>query len=132
MRERRSQIAEALADAAAEVDLGEVALAHVAAGVARLDARLLEIRALLGRPAAAAAPAGTVDISAPTAGRLLGAEEAAARLGVSLQALRHRCRRAQRKEGREVVARLGGGVVAHKFGASWRFRFQQEDDHGRR
>ncbi len=38
-------------------------------------------------------------------------------------ALRARCRRKARREGREVVARLGAGVVGFKFGANWRVRF---------
>jgi hypothetical protein len=50
-------------------------------------------------------------------------EEAAARLSMSAVALRARCRRRARREGRDVVARLGGGVTAYKFGASWRLRF---------
>jgi transposase len=39
------------------------------------------------------------------------------------EALRARCRRAARKEGRDVVAYLGGGVTAFKLGRSWRVRF---------
>jgi hypothetical protein len=66
--------------------------------------------------------------SMPTEGRLLSVEEAAARLGVTPVALRHRCRRAQRREGREIIARLGAGVVAYKLGrsgrSSWRFKFE--------
>lgn len=64
----------------------------------------------------------------PTEGRLLSAQEAATRLGVTPVALRHRCRRAQRREGREIIARLGAGVVAYKLGksgrSSWRFKFE--------
>jgi hypothetical protein len=51
-------------------------------------------------------------------------EEAAARLALTPVALRARCRRAARREGREVVAHLGAGVVAYKFGRSWRVRFR--------
>lgn len=50
-------------------------------------------------------------------------EEAAVRLALTPIALRARCRRAARREGRSVVAHLGGGVVAYKFGRSWRVRF---------
>jgi len=50
-------------------------------------------------------------------------EEAAARLALTPVALRARCRRAARREGRNVVAHLGAGVVAYKFGRSWRVRF---------
>jgi len=48
---------------------------------------------------------------------------AALMLSTTPTALRARCRRSARKEGREVVARLGAGVVGFKFGANWRVRF---------
>ena len=47
-------------------------------------------------------------------------EIAAAKLDLDPQALRARCRRAARDENGEMVARLGMGVVARKFGTSWR------------
>lgn len=47
-------------------------------------------------------------------------EIAAAKLDLDPQALRARCRRAARNENGETVARLGMGVVARKFGTSWR------------
>jgi hypothetical protein len=50
-------------------------------------------------------------------------EHAAARLSTTPVALRARCRRHARRENREIVARLGAGVIAYKFGASWRVRF---------
>jgi hypothetical protein len=50
-------------------------------------------------------------------------ERAAARLALTPVALRARCRRAARREGRNVVAHLGAGVVAYKLGRSWRVRF---------
>ena len=50
-------------------------------------------------------------------------ELAAVMLGTTQTALRARCRRSARREGREVVARLGAGVVGYKFGANWRVRF---------
>ena len=53
----------------------------------------------------------------------LAIEEAAARLSTTPIALRARCRRHARREGRSVVAHLGGGIVAIKFGVSWRVRF---------
>ena len=50
---------------------------------------------------------------------------AAARLSTSACALRARCRRHARREGRTVLAHLGGGIVAIKFGAMWRVRFPE-------
>ncbi len=50
-------------------------------------------------------------------------EEAAARLALTPVALRARCRRAARREGRRVVAHLGADVIAYKFGRSWRVHF---------
>lgn len=47
---------------------------------------------------------------------------AAEKLGVAPQALRARCRRAARRCGGAAVAPLGGGIVAFKFGRSWRIR----------
>jgi hypothetical protein len=50
-------------------------------------------------------------------------DRAAERLALTPVALRARCRRAARREGRHLVAHLGPGVVACKFGRSWRVRF---------
>jgi hypothetical protein len=50
-------------------------------------------------------------------------DDAAARLGMTAQALRARCRRGAVREGREVRCYLGDGVVATKFGRTWRVRF---------
>ena len=50
-------------------------------------------------------------------------ETAAARLVLDPTALRARLRRAQRTEGRAIVADLGGGITAFKFGSSWRISF---------
>jgi hypothetical protein len=50
---------------------------------------------------------------------------AAARLGMSVQALRARCRRGAQREGQDVRAYLGDGVIATKFGRTWRVRFPQ-------
>ncbi len=50
-------------------------------------------------------------------------EEAAGRLSMSPDALRARCRRNARGRGRDVIARIGPGVTAFKFGRSWRIRF---------
>ena len=50
-------------------------------------------------------------------------ETAAAKLSLDPTALRARLRRAQRAEGRSVVADLGGGITAFKFGSSWRISF---------
>ena len=50
-------------------------------------------------------------------------ETAAVRLGLDPDALRARCRRAAEQVGDAIVAQLGGGIVAFKFGKSWRIRF---------
>ena len=50
-------------------------------------------------------------------------EHAAPLLGMTVQALRARCRRGAVREGREVRCHLGDGVVATKFGRTWRVRF---------
>jgi hypothetical protein len=50
-------------------------------------------------------------------------EEAAPRLGMTVQALRARCRRGAVRVGREQRCYLGDGVVATKFGRTWRVRF---------
>lgn len=50
-------------------------------------------------------------------------EAAALRLATTAVALRARCRRGARRRGRDVVAELGLGIVAFKFGHSWRVRF---------
>ena len=50
-------------------------------------------------------------------------ETAAARLALDAEALRARCRRGARREGTATVADLGGGIVAFKFGRSWRVQF---------
>jgi hypothetical protein len=52
----------------------------------------------------------------------LTVEGAAVHLSTTPTALRARCRRHARRVGRDVVARLGAGVVAYKFGVSWRLR----------
>jgi hypothetical protein len=56
--------------------------------------------------------------------QLLTIEGAAKLLCTTPTALRARCRRHARRCGREVIARLGAGVVAFKFGASWRLRIE--------
>jgi hypothetical protein len=51
-------------------------------------------------------------------------ESAAAKLAMDPNALRARCRRAARRvAGYGIEAHLGAGVVAVKFGKSWRIRF---------
>jgi hypothetical protein len=50
-------------------------------------------------------------------------DTAAAKLSIGPTALRARLRRAQRAEGRSVVADLGGAIAAFKFGSSWRISF---------
>jgi hypothetical protein len=50
-------------------------------------------------------------------------DTAAAKLAVAPDALRARCRRAARTVGNQIEANLGGGIVAFKFGRSWRVRF---------
>jgi hypothetical protein len=56
--------------------------------------------------------------------RLVTVEDAAQLLSTTPTALRARCRRHARRVGRETVARLGAGVVAFKFGGSWRLRIE--------
>ncbi|CAN5925112.1 hypothetical protein BH11MYX4_BH11MYX4_02760 [soil metagenome] len=50
-------------------------------------------------------------------------EAAAKRLSLQPDALRARCRRRAKREGRRVMADLGGGIIAIKLGVSWRVRF---------
>jgi hypothetical protein len=50
-------------------------------------------------------------------------ETAATKLDLEADALRARCRRAAERQGDAVIAKLGGGIVAIKFGRSWRVRF---------
>ena len=52
-------------------------------------------------------------------------EAAAAVLSLNPHALRARCRRRARREGRSVVAHLGGGIQAIKLGVTWRVRFPE-------
>ena len=69
--------------------------------------------------------AGAPDVGADLAEArgLYTIDMAALMLSTTPTALRARCRRHARREGREVVARLGAGVVGFKFGANWRVRF---------
>ena len=55
--------------------------------------------------------------------RMYTIEAAADRLSLDSKALRARCRRAAQIVGDDTVANLGGGIVAFKFGRSWRVRF---------
>lgn len=57
--------------------------------------------------------------------RLEPIEIAAARLALAPDALRARCRRHARRVGNEVIAHLGGGIVAFKLGRSWRVSFPE-------
>jgi hypothetical protein len=50
-------------------------------------------------------------------------ESAANKLGVECAALRSRCRRAAQIAAGAKVVHLGGGIVAFKFGQTWRIRF---------
>jgi hypothetical protein len=50
-------------------------------------------------------------------------DAAAARLATTPVALRARCRRGARREGKHVVAHLGPGIMAWKMGRAWRVRF---------
>jgi hypothetical protein len=49
-------------------------------------------------------------------------QSAAAKVGVDVEALRARCRRAAIRVGDSVQAPLGGGIVAFKCGRTWRVR----------
>ncbi len=67
---------------------------------------------------------GATAVTVSAEGRVLYTiDEAAPMLATTPTALRARCRRSARREGREVVARLGAGVVGFKFGRNWRVRF---------
>lgn len=66
--------------------------------------------------------AGVSEPSDPAA-HYLTVEAAAQRLSLTAGALRARCRRHARREGRKVIAHMGGGIVAIKMGTSWRLRF---------
>lgn len=50
-------------------------------------------------------------------------ESAAVKLAVPPAALRSRCRRAAKQSGNSTTVHLGGGIVAFKFGRSWRIQF---------
>jgi hypothetical protein len=50
-------------------------------------------------------------------------EQAAAQLAMTPQALQKRCTRNARIRGSDVIAELGDGVIAVKFGRVWRIRF---------
>ncbi len=69
-------------------------------------------------------PAGAADRGGST---YVTVEQAAEKLAMTPCALRCRCRRAQLRDKRtgKVEAPLGDGVVAVKFGRSWRIRFPQ-------
>ena len=53
-------------------------------------------------------------------------ESAASMLQLTPEALRARCRRNARRVGKKIIADLGDGVYATKFGRSWRIRFPAE------
>lgn len=53
---------------------------------------------------------------------MLTIESAARLLHLSEHALRARCRRSVRRVGRQLVAYLGAGITAYKFGKTWRVR----------
>jgi hypothetical protein len=78
----------------------------------------------LPAPAEQRLPSPTAQSSSPrpAPSSVLTVEDAARVLSTTPTALRARCRRHARRAGRDVIARLGGGVVAFKFGASWRLR----------
>lgn len=85
-------------------------------------------------PSVPSEPAGATRALAPSSAqtragghpRLFTVDEAATCLSTTPTALRARCRRRSRRVGREIVAHLGAGVVAYKFGASWRVRIAPE------
>lgn len=88
-------------------------------------------RSTVGSDAASvpACPPGDPSLALPSgpgnttnACEILEADAAAAKFGISVRAFRARCRRHLRREGRLLVARLGPGLVAFKFGVSWRLR----------
>lgn len=68
-------------------------------------------------------PRSKVPPLAPASAQYDDVESAAAKLGLGAAALRARCRRAAQQVGDSVMATLGGGIVAFKFGRTWRFSF---------
>jgi hypothetical protein len=52
-------------------------------------------------------------------------DEAAVVLRLTPQALRKRCARGARRVGRDTMTQLGDGVVAVKFGRSWRVKMDR-------
>ena len=56
-------------------------------------------------------------------GEYLDTNAAAAKLGMTVHALRALVRRCSRKEAHGVVSRLGAGILGLKVGGSWRFKF---------
>lgn len=59
----------------------------------------------------------------PAPSAYVDVDQAAARLSTTPNALRARCRRNARRDGRTISAHLGGGIIAIKLGVSWRVRF---------
>jgi hypothetical protein len=57
--------------------------------------------------------------------RYITVDQAADLLATTPVALRHRLRRAQRKDGRQIIAPLLDGYVGVKFGRSWKIRAPQ-------
>lgn len=60
--------------------------------------------------------------------RFHSTEAAATKLDTTVGALRQRARRRARSENGQTIARLGMGVIARKFGCTWRFYFSEEDE----
>lgn len=110
----------ALHDAEVDLKLAEYAKAVADKHLASASARIIRLGAMFGGTAPVEAKPAAVQT-----GVMLTLEQAAERLGIGTKALEARCRRAQRKESHNIVARLGAGVTAMKFGVSWRFRFEE-------
>ncbi len=65
-------------------------------------------------------------MSAAELAQFVSIDAAARALDMSAEALRARCRRASRRSGKQIVADIGGGFVAMKFGRSWRVRLPED------
>lgn len=107
---------------ASERDQDLFLLAQIEAAESRAKAQGSEARAWIGRVES------RLSLERHTSPRFLRVEEAAAHLGLTDKALRARCRRHARKNADGTISScMGGGIVAFKFGRSWRFQFPSEE-----
>lgn len=67
--------------------------------------------------------AGHLRSSAPRVEEYATVEQAACRMQLNANALRHRISRKARRDGKVISAHLGGGIMAYKVGRNWRIKF---------